>query len=135
MFSHPKNLIPCFLTFCSTIKLNPYLPFEFFIESVTQQWRKSAPPILSTSHCEFNGARLCAHTQKPSSWHPFTYLLNKWYVPSLCPELLTRNLSQSFLSISYAPYIGFPSINDIFTCASFFLCFFLSFSSHTFLWA
>ena len=26
-----QNLIPCFLTFCSTIKLNPYLPFEFLI--------------------------------------------------------------------------------------------------------
>ena len=26
-----QNLIPCFLTFCSTIKLNPYLRFEFLI--------------------------------------------------------------------------------------------------------
>ena len=24
-----QNLIPCFLTFCSTIEFNPYLPFEF----------------------------------------------------------------------------------------------------------
>ena len=24
-----QNHIPCFLTFCSTIKLNPYLRFEF----------------------------------------------------------------------------------------------------------
>ena len=24
-------LIPCFLTFCSTIEFNPYLPFEFLI--------------------------------------------------------------------------------------------------------
>ena len=26
-----QNLIPCFLTFCSSIKLNPYLRFEFLI--------------------------------------------------------------------------------------------------------
>ena len=31
MFSRPKNLIPCFLTFCSTIEFNPYLPFKFLI--------------------------------------------------------------------------------------------------------
>ena len=24
-----QNLTPCFLTFCSTIEFNPYLPFEF----------------------------------------------------------------------------------------------------------
>ena len=35
-----------------------------YIESVTQQRRKSAPPFLSTSHCEFNGARSCTHAQK-----------------------------------------------------------------------
>ena len=34
------------------------------IESVTQKWRKSAPPILSTSHCEFKGTSLCAHARK-----------------------------------------------------------------------
>ena len=26
-----QNLIPCFLTFYSTIEFNPYLPFEFLI--------------------------------------------------------------------------------------------------------
>ena len=26
-----QNLISCFLTFCSTIEFNPYLPFEFLI--------------------------------------------------------------------------------------------------------
>ena len=46
------------------------------------------PPILSTSHCEFNGARSCAHAQKtiPSVLiRPFT----KQIVPSLYQELLT----------------------------------------------
>ena len=54
------------------------------IELATQQWRKSAPPILSTSHCEFNGARWCAHARKTiplAHIHPFT----KKMVPSLCP--------------------------------------------------
>ena len=46
-----------------------------YIESVTQQWRKLAPPILSTSHCEFNGAGSCTHARKTISKapiHPFT---------------------------------------------------------------
>ena len=29
-----QYLIPCFLTFCSTIEFNPYLPFEFLISSL-----------------------------------------------------------------------------------------------------
>ena len=65
-----------------------------YIESVTQQWRKSAPPILSTNHCEFNGTRSCTHAQKTIPLvpiHPFT----KQIVPSLCPESLPRSLSQS----------------------------------------
>ena len=47
------------------------------IESVTQQWRKSAPPILSTSHCEFNGTVHAPTLEKPSPWRLFTRLLNK----------------------------------------------------------
>ena len=65
------------------------------IESVAQQWRKSAPPILSTSRCEFNGTRSCAHARKTiplAPIHPFT----KQMVPSLCPQSLTRSLSRSF---------------------------------------
>ena len=47
------------------------------IELAAQQWRKSAPPILSISQCKFNGA-ICAPTlEKPSPWHLFTRLLNK----------------------------------------------------------
>ena len=30
MFSS-QNLVPCFLTFCSTIEFNQYLPFKFLI--------------------------------------------------------------------------------------------------------
>ena len=56
-----------------------------YIESVTQQWRKSAPPILSTSHCEFNGIRSCVHARKTiplAPIHPFT----KQIVPSMYQE-------------------------------------------------
>ena len=52
-------------------------------------------PILTTSQCEFNGARSCAHARKTipiALIHPFT----KQMVPSLCPELLTQSLSKSF---------------------------------------
>ena len=41
-----------------------------YIESVTQQWRKSVPPILSASHYKFYGA-----VRVPT--HLFTCLLNK----------------------------------------------------------
>ena len=54
------------------------------IELATQQWRKSAPPILSTNHCEFNGAHSCAHTRKTI---PLSLInpLTKQIVPSLYP--------------------------------------------------
>ena len=67
------------------------------IESVTQQWRKSAPPILSTSHCEFNGACSCAHARKTiplALIHPFTK--QNLMVPSFCPESLTRSFFRLF---------------------------------------
>ena len=58
-----------------------------YIESVNQQWRKSAPPILSSSHCEPYGARSCAHARKtipPAPTHPPT----KQIVPSMYEESL-----------------------------------------------
>ena len=95
------------------------------IELATQQWRKSAPPILSTSHCKFNGARSCAHTRKTiplAPIHPFT----KQIVPLLCPESFVQIVFPSSLCV---PYKGLPSTKNIFMHASFF---FVSFSSHTF---
>ena len=71
-----------------------YQGLSMYIESANQQWRKSAPPIQSTSQCELNGTRLCGHAQKTiplAPIHPFT----KQMVPSLCPESLSRSLSQS----------------------------------------
>ena len=59
-----------------------------YIELVNQQWRKSAPPILSTSHCKFYGTRPCTHARKAIplvSIHLFT----RQIVPLACEELLT----------------------------------------------
>ena len=59
-----------------------------YMESVTRQWRKSVPPILSTSHCKFYGTRSCAHARKTISLAaicPFT----RQIVPLMCEELLT----------------------------------------------
>ena len=52
------------------------------IELATQQWKKSASPILSTSHCEFNGDRSCAHARKTIPQAPIN-LFTKQIVPSL----------------------------------------------------
>ena len=93
-----------------------------YIESVTQQWRKSAPPILSTSHCEFYGTRLCTHARKPSPWHLFIHLLtNSTFNVSRIVDL--KSLDIHGTSIPHAPY-KLPSIKNIFLL--------LSFSSYTF---
>ena len=95
------------------------------IELVTQQWRKSVPPILIASHCEVNGARSCAHTQKTiplSPIHSFT----KQMVPSLCPESLTRSLLRSFSLVLCVRLIkGFLPPKTFLLARRFFLvCFF-----------
>ena len=58
------------------------------IESITQQWRKSEPPILSTSQCEFNGARSCAHARKTIPLAPI-HSFTKHIVPSMYEESVT----------------------------------------------
>ena len=86
--------------------------------------------------------RPCSKTIPLAQIHPFT----KQMVPSLCPELLTQSLSRIFdpklvqiifACFSYVPAIkGFlPSITLLHACHFFLVCFFVSFSSHTFLWA
>ena len=94
----------------------------------TQQWRKSAPPILSTSHCEFNGARSCAHARKTiplTPIHPFT----KQLVPSMHQESFTRSLLRSFSPVLCVGLIkGFlPSITFLRTHCFLLLCLFVSF--------
>ena len=59
-----------------------------YIESVNRQWRKSALPILSSSHCEFYGARLCAHARKTIPLAPI-HSFTKQIVPSMYEESLT----------------------------------------------
>ena len=59
-----------------------------YIELVTRQWRKSVPPILSISHCEFHGARFCAHARKTILLAPI-HSFTKQIVPSMYEESLT----------------------------------------------
>ena len=59
-----------------------------YIESVNQQWRKSALPILSSSHCEFYGARSCTHARKTILLAPI-HSFTKQIVPSMYEESLT----------------------------------------------
>ena len=70
-------------------QLSPsYSGLSTFLELVSQQWSKSALPILSTSHCEFYGTRSCAHARKTiplAPIHPFT----KQIVPLMYEESLT----------------------------------------------
>ena len=72
-----------------------------------QQWRKSAPPILSTSHCDFNGTRLCAHARKTILFFIPIHLFTTQMVPSSYPQLFPSSL---FL---FGHYKGLPSMNNI----------------------
>ena len=94
------------------------------ISQSTQQWRKSAPPILSTSQCKLNGACSCAHTKNHplAPIHPFS----KQMVPSLCLESLTRHSLRLFSPVlcvrlikGFLPLITFLCAHRFF----FFLCF------------
>ena len=64
------------------------------------------------------------------------HLFTKQMVPSLCPESLTRSLSRSFSPVLCVRLIrGFLPPKTFLCARRFFLCFFVSFSSHTFSWA
>ena len=103
----------------------------YHIELATQQWRKSVPIILSTSHCKFNGTRSCTHIRKTIPQAPIRSF-TKQIVPSLYQQSSTWSwlIFMAWVFYSYPINALLPSI--IFLCASFFSCFFLSFSSHTF---
>ena len=99
------------------------------IESVSQQWRESAPPILSTSHCEFNGAVRAPTLEKPSPWHQFTRLLNKWYLhciqnrwleacPDRFPQFFAGGRSRSKLCTKFQIFQILPKISNFLTLIS-----------------
>ena len=89
------------------------------MESVTKQWRNSVPPILSTSHCEFNGTGSCAHAQNhPPGTHSLVYKTNSTFIVSIIIDL--RFFAIDHTAFPEAPYKFPPSINNIFTCASYF---------------
>ena len=94
------------------------------IELATQEWRKSAPPILSTSHFDSGlMAPVRAPTlEKPPPWHLFTCLLNKLYLHCISNQRSEAGL-YPWHEFSYK---GPPSINNIFTCAPGFLTLLLS---------
>ena len=58
--------------------------WRYMVESVTQQWRKLVPLILSTSHWELNGA----HAQKTIPLVPI-HSFTKQIAPSMYQESLT----------------------------------------------
>ena len=84
------------------------------------------PPILSTSHCKFNGAHSCAHARKIiplASIHLFTKQITNTFI--VCIIVYPKLVQIVFTGFWYGHYKGFPSINNIFMCALFFLvCFF-----------
>ena len=90
-------------------------------ESTTKQWRKSAPPILSTSHCEFNGARLCIHAQKTIPLAPIHSFTKQIFIVSTI--VYPNFMDIIFIDSLYVPYKRLPSINNIFTRVSSFLYF------------
>ena len=94
------------------------------IELATQQWRNQRHQfvILSTFHCEFNGARSCSHAQKIIPLAP-THSFNSIFIVSTIIDLKLVDIHG--MSFSQIPYKCPPSINNIFTRMLFFL--FLSF--------
>ena len=92
------------------------------------------PPILSISHCEFNGTRSYAHAQKTIPLAPI-HLFTKQVITLLCPESLTASCFNPFHQLLatyiYVAYKPLPSLKK-----HFYSCIvFLWFSLHTFSWA
>ena len=87
------------------------------------------PPILSTSHCEFYGTRLCAHARKIILLVPI-HLFTRQIVPLVCEELLTLSSSISVMSNFCNSHTkSFLSSKKFLRGRRFF---FLLFSCHTF---
>ena len=106
---------------------------SYYIESTNQQWWKSAPLFLSTSHCKFNGAHSCAHVRKTIPI-PLVLKFNTFIVPSINIESISPmmkrcrlSLFSSYLSRSHLPGPFVWSARRFFIFLSFF-----RFSSHTF---
>ena len=99
------------------------------MESASQQWRKLTPPILSTSHCKFNGTSSCAHARKTIPL-ALTHLFSKQIVSIIFSPKLIQII---FTGFWYGHYKGLPSMKNFCTCVIFhFLCLFLSILLHTF---
>ena len=99
------------------------------MESVLKQWRKLAPPILSTSHCEFNGIHLCTHARKTISLAPI-HSFTRQIVPSLYQQSSTCFLRSIILLFCRRPINSLlPSITFL-RVHSFFFVYILYFHFH-----
>ena len=97
------------------------------IESIAQKWRKSAPSILSSSHCEFIGTHLCTHARKTiplASIYSFSTFIVSRIIDSKLVEIL-------FTNSSYVAYKVAFCHQQHFTHSSFFLVSFI-FIAHLF---
>ena len=89
------------------------------IEPTNQQRWKSAPPFLSTGHCEFNGARSCTHVWKAIA------------LESISPMMKRFRLSLFSNSLLHSHLLG----HLVWSARRFYLCLFVcffQFLSHTF---
>ena len=89
---------------------------SYYIESTNQESCKSAPSLLSTSRCEFNGVRSCAHARQT-----ILFSLNHQIISTF---ILWRIYNPKFTDIHLAvsqlwPYKILPSINNIGARSSF----------------
>ena len=84
------------------------------IESATQQWRKSVPPILSTSHYELRPFVCpCSRNHPLNTNSPVYYTNGTFIVSTIVSQQLVQIVFTGFL---FGHYKGLPSINNIFTC-------------------
>ena len=83
-------------------------------------------------------ASLMARFMRPRSKnHPLNTNTPVYYTNStfIVSTIISQQLVQiAFTGFLFGRYKGLPSMNNTFTCASFFLIILLSFSSHTFSW-
>ena len=72
------------------MKVIAQLQRSYYIESINQEWKKSAPPFLSISHYELYGTCYVTTHDEPSN-----LLITQVLVPLLFEESITRSPSKS----------------------------------------
>ena len=85
----------------------------YILESVTRQWRKLAPPILSKSHCKSYGACSCVHVQKTIPLAPIDSFTKQTASYSTFSVSRIIGLMFTMITFLHAPYKLLPSIKNI----------------------